>query len=67
MDFLSVAMVAQGRQEFVGGFWSGNIFGSEQSGEPTLPVLMLAFDFAFGLRSAGVAQGDTVEVQAAPS
>jgi len=63
MDFLGVTMAAQCGQEFVGGFWSGDIFGGEQGGEPTLPVLMLAFDFAFGLRSAGIAQGDAVEVQ----
>lgn len=63
MDFVGVAMAAQSGQELVGGFWSGDIFGREQSGQPPLPVLMLAFDFAFGLRSAGVAQGDAVEVQ----
>lgn len=28
-----------------------------------MPVLVLAFDFAFGLRGARVAQGDAVEVQ----
>jgi hypothetical protein len=63
VDFLGVTMATQCGQEFIGGFWSGDIFGGEQSGEPPLPVLMLAFDFAFGLGSAGVTQGDAVEVQ----
>lgn len=63
MDFLGVTMTAQCGQELVGGFWGGDVFSGKQGGEPTLPVLMLAFDFAFGLRGAGVAEGDAVEVQ----
>lgn len=63
MDFLGVAMATQFGQEGVGRFRGADVFGSEQGGKPSLPVLMLAFDFAFGLGSAGVAQGDAVEVQ----
>jgi len=43
--------------------WGGDVFGGEEGGQAALPVLVLAFDFAFGLRSRGVAQGDAVEVQ----
>ena len=63
MDFLGVAMLTQLGQEDVGRFRCSNIFGSEQRRQAALPVLVLAFDFAFGLRGAGVAQGDAVEVQ----
>ena len=63
MDFLGVAMTAQLGQQCVGGFRASDVFGSEQSGKPTLPVLVLPFDFTFGLGRAGVTQGDAVEVQ----
>src|ERR1700722_20373470 len=54
MNFLGVAMATQIRQERVGGLRCGDVFGGEQSGESALPVLVLAFDFTFGLGSAGV-------------
>lgn len=63
MDLLGVAMPAQFGQKCVGGFRGSDVFGSEQSGQPTLPVLVLTFDFAFGLGSAGVTQGNAIEVQ----
>lgn len=62
MNLLGVAMAAQIGQERVGGFRGGDVFSGEQSGKSALPVLVLAFDFAFGLGSVGVAQGDAVEV-----
>ena len=63
MDFLGVAMTAQLGQQCVGGFRASDVFGSEQSGKPPLPVLVLPFDFTFGLRRAGITQGDPIEVQ----
>ncbi len=66
MDFLGVAMTAQLGQQCVGGFRASDVFGSEQSGKPPLPVLVLPFDFTFGLGRAGVTQGDAVEVQGGP-
>ena len=66
MDFLGIAMATQFTQEGVGRFRGDDIFGREQSGKPPLPVLVLAFDFTFGLGSASVAKGDAVEVQRGP-
>ena len=43
------------------------MFGGQQGDEPLLPVVVTAFDFAFGLGRGGVAQFDPVEVGAAPS
>ena len=37
--------------------------GGEEGREAFLPVVVAAFDFAFGLGRGGVAQGDAVEVQ----
>jgi len=63
MDFLGVAMAAQLGQERVGGFRGSDVLGSEKSGKPPLPVLVLAFDFTFGLGSPSVTQRDAIEVQ----
>ena len=63
MDFVGVAVAAQVGQEPVGGFGGGDGFGGEEGRQAALPVLMLAFDFALGLRRACVAQGDAVEVE----
>ncbi len=64
MDFLGVTVVAELGKQRVGVFRCGDVFGGKKGGQPALPVLVLTFDFAFGLGSAaGVAQRDAVEVQ----
>lgn len=49
MDFFGVVMATQFFEQRVGFFERGDFFGSEKSGEPILPEMMGAFDFAFGL------------------
>ena len=36
----------------------GKVFAGEAGGEAVLPERVFAFDFAFGLRRGGVAEGD---------
>ena len=66
MDFVGVAVAAQGGQERVGGFGRGDGFGGEEGGQAALPVLVLAFDLALGLGRARVAQRDAIEVERGP-
>ena len=40
-----------------------DVLGCQEWGQTFLPVVVTAFDFAFGLRSGRVVQGDSVEVQ----
>ena len=41
----------------------GDLFAGEVSGEAALPVLVGAFDFAFGLRRGGVAEADVIKLE----
>ena len=66
VDFVGVAVAAQGGQERVGGVRGGDGFGGEEGGQTALPALVLAFDFALGLGRARVAQRDAVEEQRGP-
>ena len=66
MDFVGVAVTAQIRQKRVGCGGRADRFGGEEGGQAALPVLVLAFDLAFGLRGARIAQGDAVKVQGLP-
>ncbi len=66
MDFVGVAVAAQGRQERVGRGGRGDGFGGEEGGQAPLPVLMLTFDLALGLGRARVTQGDAIEVERGP-
>jgi hypothetical protein len=50
----------------VGAFQLKDVVGGQEGWEAFLPVVVAAFDFAFGLRGGGVAQGDAVEVQRGP-
>ena len=63
MNFVGITMTTQLGQERVGAFGRGDGFGSKQRGQAALPVLVLAFDFALGLRRAGITQRDAVEVE----
>jgi hypothetical protein len=63
MDFVLVGMEQELIEEAVGPLQIEDIIGGEQWGQAFLPVVMAAFDFAFGLGRGGVAQGDAIEVQ----
>ena len=49
VDFLGVAVAAQGWQQGIGGGGAVDGFGSEERRQAALPVLVLPFDFALGL------------------
>ena len=66
MDFVGVAMAAQVGQEEVDRGGRGEGLGGEEGGQPALSVLMLTFDFSFGLGRECVAQRDPVEEQRGP-
>ena len=58
-----VGMRQQLVQEVVGGFEFEDLVGGQQGREAFLPVIVAAFDFAFGLGGGSIAEGDAVEVQ----
>ena len=66
LDLVGVAVTAQVGQERVGRGGGGDGFGGEEGRQAALPVLMLAFDLALGLRGQRLAQGDAVEVERGP-
>lgn len=63
LEFVLVAMVAQVGDVRIGLREIGDVFAGEKGGEAILPERVFAFDFAFGLRGGGVAEGDAVEVE----
>ena len=63
VDFVGVGVGEELVEEGVGGFEGEDVIGGEQWWEALLPVVVAAFDFAFGLGSGGVAQGDAIEVE----
>ena len=63
MDFVLVAVQAQGLHLWVGVFELGDLLAGEEGGEAVLPELMFAFDFALGLGRGGVAEGDAIEAE----
>ena len=63
MGFVGVAMESQSVDVCVGGFDLGNLFAGEIGGEPGLPELVLALDFALGLRRWGIKEADVVELE----
>lgn len=63
MDFVLVGVVDEGIEETVGGGEFDEAFCGEERDEAFLPVVVAAFDFAFGLRSWGVAELDAVEAE----
>ena len=63
MLFVRVAMCAQLIEQWIGERECGDLLGGKEGGQTFLPVIMEAFDFAFGLRRGSVAQGDFVEAQ----
>jgi hypothetical protein len=63
MDFPGVAMRPQGVDVWVGDFDFGDFFTGEVGGQAPLPVLVGAFDFAFGLGRGGIAETDVVKLE----
>jgi len=63
MDFVLVGVGAEGIEETVGGGEFDEAFCGEEGDEAFLPVVVAAFDFAFGLRGWGVAELDAVEAE----
>ena len=63
MDFMLVGVGQELVEQLVGPGEFANAVGSEERNEAFLPVVVAAFDFAFGLWGGGVAELDAVEVQ----
>ena len=63
MDFMLVDVGQELIQQAVGTFEFADVVGGQQWWEAFLPVVMAAFDFAFGLGCGRVAEGDAVEVE----
>jgi len=63
MDFVLVGVRQEVVEEAVGGFEFEDVIGREQWWQAFLPVIVAAFDFAFGLRGWGIAELDAVEVE----
>ena len=63
VNFVSVAMEPQSIDVRVGGFHIGNLLAGEIGRESTLPELVLAFDFPFGLRGWSIKETNVVEFE----
>ena len=63
MDFMLVGVGSELVEQLVGTGEFGKAVGRQERDEAFLPVVVTAFDFAFGLRGWGVAELDAVEVQ----
>jgi hypothetical protein len=66
MDFVCITVAAQVGEDRVGYVGCGDVFSGKEGWQPSLPVLVLAFDLAFGLWGPRIAQGDAVEVKGSP-
>jgi len=63
VDFVGVGVGEDLVEEGVGGFECEDLVCGEQGWQTLLPVVVAALDFAFGLGSGGIAQGDAVKVE----
>ena len=63
VDFVCVGVGEELIEQRVGGLDGEDLIGGEQGREAFLPVVVAALDFAFGLGSGGVAQGDAVKME----
>ena len=66
VDFVCVDMWQELIQQLVGPVEFQDAIRRQQGRETFLPVIVAAFDFAFGLGRWGIAQGDAIEVQGGP-
>lgn len=63
VNLLGIAVEAKVVEQGVGGLRADDVFGGKDAGQSALPVEVLALDLAFGLRGAGVAETDAIEVE----
>ena len=63
MDFVLVAVGEEWVEPAVGAFQFADLFGGQQCREAFLPAILSAFDFAFGLRGRGIAEGRPAAVE----
>ena len=63
VDFVLVGVGDELVEELVGGGEFADAFGRQQRNQTFLPIVVAAFDFAFGLGRWGVEEFDAVEVQ----
>ena len=63
VDFMLVGVGQELVEQAVGSFQFQDAVGGQERGQAFLPVVVPAFDFAFGLGCRGGAQGDAVEVE----
>ena len=63
MNFMFVAMSSEVIDLGIGDFDFGDLFAGEVGGESALPVLVGAFDFAFGLGRGGIEETDVIELE----
>ena len=63
VDFVLIGVGEELVEQGVGRGQFEDLVGGQQGREAFLPVVVAAFDFAFGLRGGGVAQGHAVEVE----
>jgi hypothetical protein len=66
MDFVGVAVAAQIRRSALAAAGVLIFSAAKRAGQAALPVLVLAFDLAFGLCGEGIAQRNSVKVQSLP-
>ena len=63
MDFVGVGVGQEQVEQVVGTFQFDDFIGSQKGREAFLPVVVAAFDFAFGLRGGGEARDHAVKVE----
>ena len=63
MDFVGAAMESQVVDVRIGAGDFGDLLAGEGGGESSLPELMFAFDFAFGLGRGGIQEADVIELE----
>ena len=63
VPFLRVAMAEEILKQSVGGRQFAEVLGGKEGRQTILPILVAAFDFAFGLWGGGIAERDAVEME----
>ena len=66
VDFVLIGVGQEWVEELVGPDQFGDVVGRQERDEAFLPVVVAAFDFAFGLRRWGIKQLDAVAVEGRP-
>lgn len=63
VNFLGIAMCSQRINMSIGYLNFPDVFAGKKGGQASLPELVFAFDFAFGLGRGGITQADVVELK----